>query len=131
MTRDELSTIRQLKDQLNKSYPTLQKYSTDDSWPAELCIKIEELTNGNIRAVKMRPEIFIPTPDQHQLALSALESFSEESNAGARHLFILILNYLEKQTPSLYEDIMGSLADKEGGDEFIKTRKAHQDDGSD
>lgn len=130
MTRDELSTIRQLKDQLGKSYPTLQKYSTDKSWPAELCIKVEELTDGKIRAVNMRPDIFIPTHDQHHMALKALESFNDDFDHVAQHLFILILNYLEQQTPSLYNDVIASLSDKEGGEEFMRTRKAHQDDGS-
>lgn len=116
--------IRKMQEDLGVSIPTIQRYNRDESWPEAIAIKVELLSDGEILASHMCPlTIGQATPAYIEFAEKAYNSFDPEN----LDLFIICLNFLEKQKPSLYADLMDRLEDKPGGQAFVQSRNAHRD----
>lgn len=116
-----------LSDELGKSYPSMQRYFKENSFPAEVCIKAELLTDGELVASQLRPDIFQPTKDHKLLADSCVKYFDYHLDNGCEEIIISVLNYLEHQQPKLYDSTLARIKSEcKAGGQFINRRLAHQ-----
>lgn len=114
------------RKEIGKSYTTIKVWVDNGSCPAHVCLLVEELTNGEITAGMIRPDLFKPTPAQKEMARAFLDSFSETIDAGLARVAIYQLNYFESQCPKLYGFIIGELIQTAKGKELIEQRLAHR-----
>lgn len=104
------------------SYPTMKRYLDLDIYPAELCKRVEDKTEGQITAVMLRPDIFTPTPAMRMLATCCVDNFEKHMGDDKFELIIAILNYFENQSPVLYEKTLNEIAQLRGGKVFVNQR---------
>lgn len=105
------------------SYPTIRRWMETGLYSAELCMKVEEHTDGEITAVMIRPELFIPTPAIKVLAKCCVDNFSYYMSDDKHELIIATLNYIENQSPDLYEQTLEEITSFcEGGQLFVSQR---------
>ena len=115
--------FRNLQPELGISVPTVQKYNRNNKYPEDIAIKAEILTGGKLLASVMCPDtIGSPTPTYSKFAAEVFKSF----DLANPDLFIVVLNFLEKQQPELYESMITRLEDVLGGHEFLQARNAHR-----
>lgn len=127
-TKNQRMNIKDIiiKD-LKKSRMTAHRWTTDGDYPAEACLKIEQITKGKITAQSLRPDLFKPTPAQNEAFISlvhTLRSFDELNNQSTALLSIL-LRLLKTQQPIVYDKMMEILKTTPAGISYLKQRSLY------
>ena len=105
---------------------TLRKWYVNNSWTLEICEKIERVTNGQVRAVELRPDLLTPRLADEDLAHALIDNYEEQLGSGCLDLTIALMNYFEFQCPTLYEYIVNNMLNTKTGREFMNQRNAHK-----
>jgi len=103
-------------------YPTMKKYIDNDSYTAEVCMIIEDVTEGEYTAVSLRPDLFVATPAIKMLMRCCVDNFTNYMGDGKYELIIATLNYVENQVPNLYQKVLREIKLLEGGESFVNQR---------
>lgn len=109
------------------TYPTMRKYIDNESYPAELCMTIERVTQGEYTAVSLRPDLFTATPAIIMLMKCCVDNFTKYMKDDKYELIIATLNYFENQLPSLYLEALDEIKKLEGGESFVNQRVARKE----
>lgn len=118
--------IISLVSELDKSYAMIRNYINDDSYPADICLKIQQLTKCEITAYELRPDLFEPTIAQVQLAENFMIDHQKLLEGGNVTHVISMLNYFENQCPTLYKNIIARMCKTKLGKELIAQRLIHK-----
>lgn len=118
MTDREL--YRFIIDKLGKSRPTASTWINESSYPAEACIEIEHLTNGEVTAQSLRPDLF--KPNRSQIKLGEVVKRLHDTEDTTIYLLTGVLSYFKEQQPDMYSELIESLNETEFGEEYLKQR---------
>lgn len=114
--------------ELDVTYPTLKKHIDNGTYPAELCLRIAKLTDGELSCAKLRPDLFPSTASIIRLGKCTIDNFESHVNNNNYELIIATLNYLENEQPNLYKDTLVEIAKLTNGKLFVSQRLAHTQD---
>lgn len=112
-------------NRLGKSRQTATNWIQDNSYPAEACLLIEQVTEGEITTQSLRPDLFVPTTAQRKLCDTVGTLLNEDD---ATLILTAVLNYFSKEQPDLYDELHDMLYETPQGLAYLKKRKVYTDD---
>lgn len=121
----EFNTIRKLRKKLGKSYSTIFNYIKTGNWPAEVCLDVYRLTDGEITATRMRPEVFANLPAHVKLTDKVLQMIQVDMSPELEEMCIFIMNCIQELDCVLYDKLIDKLSETEMGERILNQRMAH------